>query len=147
MEVTTEEKRKERRSAQGRVEPRDVMCCSSAGGQHNRPTELCQVKIAKAKTVVITLRKEIAQQLFQQADTNALRLYYLTASIRKADIEKELGICTDPAEIPCIEELPARSRTKISTLFPSPAEEDIHVIMVRPSTGEYKSPFNSFDPL
>jgi hypothetical protein len=111
------------------------------------PTKLYQVEIAKTKTA-ITLRKTIAQQLFlEQADANALRLYYLTTSIRKADIEKELEIFREPAEIPNVEELLAQSRIKISTLFPSPAEEDIHVIIFRPSTGEYKLSFNNFDPL
>ena len=56
----------------------------------DRSTKLYQVEIAKAKTA-LALRKKIAQQLFlEHADANALRLYYLTASICKADIENEL---------------------------------------------------------
>jgi len=112
----------------------------------DRPTKIYLVEIAKTKTA-ITLRKEIPQQLsLEQADANALRLYYLKTSIRKADVEKELEIFEDPAEISCVKELP-RSQTRISTLFPSPSEEDVHVIMARPSTGEYKLSFNNFDPL
>jgi len=112
----------------------------------DRPTKIYQVEIAKTKSAM-TLRKEIPQQLFPgQADANALRLYYLKGSISKADVEKELEIYRGPEEIPIVKELP-RSQIRISTLFPSPAEENVHVIMARPSTGEYKLSFNNFDPL
>jgi len=110
----------------------------------SQPIEVHKVKIAKARTAA-GLRKEISQ-LLQAVDANALRLYYLTAPTFKADIQNKLAIFQGPHEIPCAEELTPQSRTKISTLFPSPEEEVVHIIIGHPSAGEYKLSFNNFDP-
>ena len=111
----------------------------------SQPIKVHKVKIAKARTAT-GLRKEIAQ-LLQAVDANAVRLYHLTGPILKADIENKLAIFQGPHEIPCAEELSPQARTKISTLFPSPKEEAIHVIIGHSSAGEYKLSFNNFDPV
>ena len=116
-------------------------------GDH--PTELCQVEIGKTR-ILNVLKDEIrvAQQAFQEVqDVTALHAYRLTAPIPKADIKTKLAIHLDPADVPGAEELLSKAWAKMSNLFPSPTEEDVHVIVARSSAGEYKPSLNDFDLL
>lgn len=116
--------------------------CFVLGDQYS---QVFQVEIPNTKTVS-SLKKEIKNEkniTFQTVDADAIQPYQV--SISEADYETKLEPFLDPAGVPDANIL-SRPLAKLRDLFPSPAEEHIHVIMARPSACECERSLDDFDP-
>lgn len=104
--------------------------CFVLGDQRS---QVFQVEIPKTKAV-ISLKRAIKEKRFKNVDAHVLQLYQV--SIPKTDLETKLGTFLDPANVQGTKVL-SRPTARLWLLFPSPAEDTIHVILAYPSAGEY----------
>jgi len=108
--------------------------CFVLGDQRS---QVFQVEIPKTKAV-ISLKRAIKEKRLKNVDAHVLELYQV--SIPKTDLDTKLGTFLDPANVHGAKVL-SRSTARLWPLFPSPAEETIHVILAYPSAGEYTTTF------
>jgi hypothetical protein len=101
------------------------------------PSKVFEIETEKTGTVssLKNAVKKEKERTFQCVDASALQAYQV--SVSENDFATKLEPFLDPANVPDANIL-SRPMVKLQTLFSSPKEEHIHVIIARPPEGECK---------